>query len=613
LDLRREQSGDKLFRIFEGGAGYRPGERKDQFFKRQEPEVMPGPADPAQMPFYVLLVGSPEEIPYKFQFQLDVMRGVGRIDYGDDYEAYHRYAQSIVMAESGQVKLPRRATFFGVANPGDGATQLSAQWLVQPLYENLQQPEIKGEITLKHPWQLDAFVGDGQATKAQLKRLLGGDGAQAPSLLFTASHGVEFPLGHELQVKRQGALLCQDWGGPGRDVTPDDYFAGEDLASEASVLGMMAMFFACYGAGTPRLDQFAQQAFKARAPIAPYGFIGALPRRLLSLGALAVIGHVERAWGYSFVSPGNHLDNQAFVTALRKLLNGEPAGLATDPSFDLRFADMSTTLNRVLGELYYDPNYITEPELAHMWTANNDARNYVVIGDPAVKLPVADVASEEVERPTITATYHLSESGTTPPESAHAAEVTAEAEPEIAPSSAEKAMATGPLAFTLGGTITLQPVGAAPAQAFAAPDATTMAFAERERGWWPLGRREESDEEKEEKKQVLESIQGFVKNAAEAVARAAKEAVTLQIVTYTSDDMSQVSPKNLEKGAQPRAITRISPDGDITVCVPQKDGEIDKELWELHSEVVQQAQDNRNAMLKIVVDAVSGLVPRVGL
>ncbi|MFN2225782.1 MAG: hypothetical protein ACK2UY_05735, partial [Anaerolineae bacterium] len=153
LDLRREQAGEERFRIFQDESGYRWEERKDQFFKRQAPEIRSGPADPAQMPFYVLLVGSPEEIPFEFQFQLDVMRGVGRLDLGQDYEAYQRYARGVVRAAQGKVTLPRRAAFFGVANPGDSATQTSARWLARPLYENLRETAPAGEIPLRHPWQ----------------------------------------------------------------------------------------------------------------------------------------------------------------------------------------------------------------------------------------------------------------------------------------------------------------------------------------------------------------------------------------------------------------------------------------------------------------------------
>lgn len=604
LDLRREQAGGELFRIFEGGKGLWPGDRMATFFQRQEPEIRLGAADPVQMPFYVLLVGSPEEIPYKFQFQLDVMRGVGRIDFGADYEAYHRYAQSVVVAETGKVKLPRRATFFGIANPNDRATQLSARWLVNPLYENLQKPKIEGEITLKHSWQLDSLVGEGQATKAQLKRLLGGSTTKTPAFLFTASHGVEFDLGHPLQLKHQGALLCQDWDGPGHRVTPYDYFAGEDL-DNANVLGMMAMFFACYGAGTPKLDHFAQRAFKTRAPIAPHGFIGALPRRMLSQGALAVIGHVERAWGYSFVSPGNHLDNQAFVTALRKLLNGEPVGLATDPSFDLRYADMSSQLSTLLEEAEFDPETVSAYELAHKWTATNDARNYVVVGDPAVRLPVGDVAPEEAERPVIEVSYRRPEPDTTTTEATYSAEEPTESEPEVVSPSPEAPTVAGPQAFTLSGTVTLQPTGAAPAAAFSGPEAALMAYGLR----WPWSK-PESEEEQEERKKLTETIKSIIDNAAEAATRLAREATTLQIVTYTSDDISKVDPTKIEKTAQPRAITRIKLDGDIKVCIPQKDGEIDKALWALHSEMVQQAQANRAEMLKMVVEAISGLVPR---
>ena len=114
----------------------------------------------------------------------------------------------------------------------------------------------------------------------------------------------------------------------------DHYFTGEDVASNADLTGMIAFFFACYGAGTPELDQFAAQAFKVREKIAPRSFTAALPQRLLRQGALAVMGHVERAWGYSFISPRGEMENQTFVTALRMLMNGAPIGMATDSSFE---------------------------------------------------------------------------------------------------------------------------------------------------------------------------------------------------------------------------------------------------------------------------------------
>ncbi len=223
LELRSEQAGEH-YRCYRGSDGHRPGEAKAKFLARHG--AGPGPADPAKVPYYLLIVGSPEKIPYRFQSQIDVQYAVGRLHF-ENVEEYANYADSVVAAESGKVALPRRMSFFGVENEGDKATRLSTRHLVGPLAEYLRK-EAAGKDT---GWQIEAFVKE-EADKARLAALLGG--AETPALLFTASHGMEYPKGDPRQLPHQGALLCQDWPGMeawrGKGAIPQDfYFAGDDL------------------------------------------------------------------------------------------------------------------------------------------------------------------------------------------------------------------------------------------------------------------------------------------------------------------------------------------------------------------------------------------------
>lgn len=380
LAHRRRQAGrlrPERYRELTGKDGYRAGESKLRFLARHG--VGAGPADPDRMPYYLLLVGDPETLPYELQYQLDVQYGVGRLCF-DTPEEYAHYAEAVVAAEQGHFPRPNRAVFFGVRKDGDSATERTHDDLVAPL-AGMLGCETGG-------WEVVEASGPA-ATRQRLGRLLGGE--ETPALLFTASHGLGYPLGHPDQRERQGALVCQEWSGPpspGVDVSP--YFTAADLSDDACPAGLIAFTFACYSGGTPRLNDYAERGPREPVQKSERAFVARLPQRLLGHprgGALAVVGHVDRAWTYSFDWPLAGRQLEVFASALRRLAAGHPLGSAME-FFNQRFAELEVDLAelRQEGERGLGPDLI---ELVGLWTACRDARNYVVFGDPAVRLEPA--------------------------------------------------------------------------------------------------------------------------------------------------------------------------------------------------------------------------------
>ncbi|MFL6237673.1 MAG: hypothetical protein ACJ76N_31445 [Thermoanaerobaculia bacterium] len=378
LELRRKEaamSSERRFRVLAGADGYRAGELPLTFLERQG--VGPGPVDPDKLPYYLLLVGGAREIPFEFQYQLASQYAVGRLA-SESPEEYARYAAGLVALANGRTRLPRQAAFFGVWHADDPATQDSSTRLVAPLAAALRRKCPACEV--------QTILGE-EATKARLARLLGGD--ETPSLLFTASHGLGFPCGDPLQRELQGAIICNDWPGPEdwpheEPIPPEHIFAAADIGTHARLNGLILFLYACFGAGTPRRNGFAKRENRPSHALAPEAFVARLPQRLLGHPngtAVAVIGHVDRTWGSSFLWKRAGQQLQAFESALRALLDGRRVGWAMD-GFSLRRGELAAALNAELEHETGDPL-----RLPGLWTAHNDARSFAILGDPAARLP----------------------------------------------------------------------------------------------------------------------------------------------------------------------------------------------------------------------------------
>ena len=570
LERRQRQSGrvqEHYYREFIGDDGYRAGESKQEFLRRHG--AGPGPANPDAVPYYLLIVGDPRDIPYSFACALDVQYAVGRLCF-DRVEDYANYARSVVEAESAGVRLPRKATFFATRHPGDMATELSSGDLAAPLAHQLAAgwPD----------WEIDDILGEA-ATKEHLGTLMGGE--STPALLFTATHGVGLPEGHPQQLRHQGALLCQDWPGHRNWLEPLSdklhFFSADDVAPAGNLLGLVAFHFACYGAGTPQFDDFNLDG--KRTEIAPYPLVSALPKQLLGHpdgGALAVVGHVDRAWAYSFHWPGAGRQTETYRSCLARLLDGHPVGSAFE-YLNERYAELSVDLHTEFEDIEAEkrPN---PPLLAAMWTAHNDARSFTILGDPAVRL-LGGVEDAETVVPTPVAVLREA------------------AGPEISPSAATTAPATSPSTAAPS----RPPEPAAPpatAQSRVGPDLSELDYGVL-------------DGIRQMRERLATALSTVAENVGDALQRAVENATVLEVATYVAGDLAAVTFDEAAKrfdGARLAALTRLSIDGDAVLLLPDAPEGINDDVSRLHVAMVEQARISRQEMVKTAASTVGGLL-----
>ncbi|WP_224366234.1 hypothetical protein [Hyalangium versicolor] len=357
-----------------------------------------------EQPGYLLLLGDFDQVSLELQQVLGSDGFAGRLAFSSD-AGYESYVDKVLRwsREPSQAKAGRALLF--TAHDGTAATTVGYRALMEPSLETLRKLREMGSLSAESL----AELGAPQSWSAQ--QLLTQVSSPQPSVLFTMSHGVGLPRGGwrsvDEQRARQGAMSLGVHG------TLD----ASALASTPFLPGGIWFFLACFGAGTParsayypwlsrlrEAGEYSGQLERLLAALPREGerpFVAALPQAVLAnaQGPLAVVGHVDLAWTYSFQDLGTVARNRPsrFLGLLRNLLEGRRAGAGL--SALLRFFNEANTELTTLydqdesARLAGRDSSVNSAERAHLWMLRQDLSGYILLGDPAVRLPLTGAAA----------------------------------------------------------------------------------------------------------------------------------------------------------------------------------------------------------------------------
>jgi hypothetical protein len=324
----------------------------------------------AEMPYYLLICGTPEEIPWHLQYTLNASRAVGRLALEE--EALRSYVQACLNDWADAAAVITQTVVWATAY--DYMSRLMRDSVAAPIAARLAHDPDLGP---------GALFLDGKAAQASGVGLAQALAERRPALVVTTSHGQTGPLATPAQMTANLGLLVD------QDETPlsPGALAGWEPG------GAVWYAHACCSAGSDGESQFTGlverdgMVDKTLQGVAALGSrVAPLPQVLLGAAhpVRAFIGHVEPTFDYTLrQASGQHLTGPIVQALTEGLYSWEPVGLAMRRCY-ASLAEITALYLQNKPQIPGNPN--AKAEVLYNELTGRDIQAMVLFGDPAVGL-----------------------------------------------------------------------------------------------------------------------------------------------------------------------------------------------------------------------------------
>lgn len=337
------------------------------------------PADPADptLPQYLLIYGTPAEIPWDLQYVLNAACAVGRLDLQGD--ALENYVQALLNDWQDAESQIDQALVWAVDFGASDITHLMRNAIAAKVFAQWSNDStLKGKASF-----FDGSHSTQQATGASLLAALS---EKKPSLIVTTSHGQTSPVGDPATLKMQlGLPVDQNL----QSIDP------QQLLAAWQPDGAIWYAHACCSAGSSDISVYnglveagstIDQVLKG---VSALGSLTApLPQALLGAKKplRAFIGHVEPTFDWTLMqqASGQYLTNSIVRALYNRIYSKKPIGLVFREYY-APIGALSIEHDQAAVDLKNGQD--THEILLRCQLTARDLQSMVILGDPTAMLP----------------------------------------------------------------------------------------------------------------------------------------------------------------------------------------------------------------------------------